>query len=120
MSSPRHSIGSCPICGDGLCGIRILSGTDGQTYPLVICDECEATWTEPDLSRKPHFPDPENALSPVDGQALWGSHSHWADLAECVACGWLDRIDPALTSHGPEPSDDDPLSTPPATRTDPA
>ena len=114
MPTPRHSVGPCPSCGDGLGGIRIYTSGNGTTYPLVVCDECDAVWTEPDLSRRPTFPDPEDARSPIDGQPLWGADSHWADLAECAACGWLAQVDPTLHHHGPLPADDDPLATPPA------
>lgn len=112
MSTPRHSIGFCPVCGDGLVGIRVYSQDGNARYPLGVCDECEAIWTVPDLARKPIFPAAEDARSPVDGQPLWGTGSHWADLVECAELGWSDAIDPELNMHGVEPDDDDPLSPP--------
>ena len=76
MTTPHHSIDFCPICGGGLCGIRIVgdSGDVDQSPPhaLIICDECEAIWLEPDVSTVHQYPDLENAVSPVGGQPLWG------------------------------------------------
>jgi hypothetical protein len=112
MATPCHSIGFCPICGDGLCGIRIYQSDDNSTYGLVVCDECDAVWTEPNLSTKPFFPDTEDERSPIDGQPIWGATSHWADLRECALLGWLAAIDPILHCHGQQPSDDDPLDSP--------
>ncbi len=114
MSTPSFSVGQCPICGDGLCGIRIYHADSPRAYGLVICDECEALWTEPNLSLKPVFPgvfaDSDMACSPVDGWPLWDGSSHWADLQECARLGWLSAIDPALVYHGPQPQDDDPTA----------
>jgi hypothetical protein len=112
MATPFHSIGVCPICGDGLCGIRTYESGHDSTYGLIVCDECDAIWTEPDLSAKPHFPDTEDERSPVDGQPIWGPTSHWADLNECARLGWLESIDPRLNHHGQQPGDDDPLHPP--------
>jgi hypothetical protein len=110
MAHPCHSIGFCPVCGDGLCGIRIFTRHAQDPYGLVVCDECDAVWTSPDLSGKPIFPDPEDARSPIDGQPLWGPDSHWADLHECARLGWFSQINPALSRHGIPPVDDDPLA----------
>ena len=113
MSNPCHSIGFCPICGDGLCGIRIYQTDSDSTYGLIVCDECDAVWTEPDLSREPYYPDSEDARSPIDGQPIWSPSSNWADLRECALLGWLGAIDPVLHCHGEQPGDDDPLDSPP-------
>jgi hypothetical protein len=110
MANPCHSIGFCPVCGDGLCGIRIYTRHGQEPYGLVVCDECDAVWATPDLSGKPIFPDTEDARSPVDGQPLWGPSSHWADLHECARLGWFSEIHPALSRHGIPPIDDDPLA----------
>jgi hypothetical protein len=112
MATPCHSIGTCPICGDGLCGIRIYATNDDSSYGLVVCDECDAVWTEPNLATKPYIPDSEDERSPVDGQPIWGATSHWADLHECALLGWLEAIDPKLHYHGHPPGDDDPLRSP--------
>lgn len=112
MANPCHSIGFCPICGDGLCGVRIYQSDNDSTYGMVVCDHCDAVWTEPDLSAQPYFPDTEDERSPIDGQPIWGSASHWADLQECALLGWLTAIDPVLNYHGQQLSDDDPLTAP--------
>ena len=110
MSAPLHSIGICPVCGAGLCGVRVYEGGEAGIYPLAICDECEAIWTEPDLDRKPIFPDPEDARSPVDGQPLWGESSHWADLQEIAFVGWDDHIESELSYHDPDSAADEKLT----------
>lgn len=108
MSTPSHSIGFCPVCGDGLCGVRIFQAESHTPYGLVVCDECGAVWQQPNLSIKPFFPDFEDERSPIDGQPLWGATSRWADLDDCAMLGWLDAIDPRLDSPGGIPVDDDP------------
>jgi hypothetical protein len=55
-----HYVGSCPCCGQGLLGIRICCE---QGMGLVVCEECEAIWVHPDLSRRAAF-------SAVTGRAL--------------------------------------------------
>ena len=120
---PRHSIDFCPICGGGLCGIRII-GSQNATQPtsggaddtttdhppphgLVICDECEAVWIEPDVSTVHQYPDLENAVSPVSGQSLWGEGSRWANREEIAAFGWSEAVNPALDAEPNAELDDD-------------
>ena len=109
MSKPFHSIGICPVCETGLCGVRIIVPTDQPPYPLAVCDECEAMWTTPDLSQEPLFSSAEAAVNPIDGLPLWGPDAHWADLGECDRVGWIEAIDPGLHYHGTRPEHDDPL-----------
>lgn len=124
--SPFHSISQCPICEGGLCGVRICGLPDkqhrqpdsdefvgitdppfgGEAAPLVdttagphglvICDECEAIWLEPDTSTEHQYPDPENAKCPVCGDHLWNGNNHWANLAEVAFLGYENKIDPSL------------------------
>ncbi len=78
--SPKHSIDFCPICGGGLCGIRICGVDDdganskinsdntGETpsrffatgsaepHGLIVCDECEAIWLMPDVTTPHQYP----------------------------------------------------------------
>jgi hypothetical protein len=113
---PRHSIGFCPICGGGLCGIRICginldgterrfarTGSDGP-HGLVICDECEAIWLEPDLATAHQYPDIEDARCPVCDEPLWGPTSRWATTQDAVVLGWDDAIDSRLDATTDEGS----------------
>lgn len=105
--SPRHSIDFCPLCGGGLCGIRIcsiqsenISALDPNKpesfHGLVVCDECDAIWLEPDLNTAHQYPDVENAQCPVCDAALWGSNSRWATSDDLILLQWDMAIDPAL------------------------
>ena len=120
--SPHHSVGFCPICGGGLCGIRICGipseSTQGDVKPtqspvasaaqeaglpvaanphgLIVCDECEAIWLDPDVASEHTYPDSENALCPICGKALWGPASRWADQADVEALGWSYAVRPEL------------------------
>ncbi len=100
---PKHSVATCPICGGGLCGIRIcvLEGCeDGPGQPgihgLVVCDECDAIWLEPDVSTVHQYPALDNAKCPICNLPLWGEQSHWAEMAEIQRLGWEMGVDTAL------------------------
>ena len=115
--SPKHSIGFCPICGGGLCGIRICGvdrvsadvhlsePTDHQStdHGFVICDECDATWLAPDLDTSHQYPDVEDARCPICSEQLWGDTSRWADWKDIQSLGWefaVDRKLDATTDEG--------------------
>ncbi len=98
--SPKHSIDFCPICGGGLCGVRICglpSDSSSQveetaTHGLVVCDECEAIWLEPDLTSDHQYASIEDARCPVCSKPLWHSSSRWADSNDLESLGWSHRI----------------------------
>ncbi|WP_068260593.1 hypothetical protein [Rubripirellula obstinata] len=122
-----HSIDFCPICGGGLCGIRIIgslpadSNNDdsadsatatasataadaqnsslAQPHGLVICDECEAIWLEPDVSTVHQYPDLEKAASPVNGMPIWGDGSRWASMEDIEWLGWTEAVNPELDAE---------------------
>ena len=96
---PLHSIAHCPICGGGLCGVRICAGDD-PTEPLpgrgfILCDECEAVWMQPDVSSEHLYVDPETPKCPICGGNLWRT-SRWATHDEIRQLGWSAAIDPKL------------------------
>ena len=106
--SPIHSIGFCPICGGGLCGIRIC-GVDPATaddrfeklandgpHGFVICDECDATWLAPDLKTAHQYPDIEDERCPICGEPLWGTASRWAEWQDIESLGWEFAVDRSL------------------------
>lgn len=107
--SPRHSVRFCPICGGGLCGIRLCTGdseADRNLLPphgLIVCDECEAIWLEPDLASDHQYADAVDTRCPICCQPLWGEAGRWADMKDIGTLGWtaavnrdLDRIDDPL------------------------
>jgi len=94
--TPEHSIDYCPICGGGLCGIRICGIQTDAPHGLVVCDECEAIWQQPDITTEHGYPDAGNARCPKCEAPLWGEQSRWATLEDCVALGWEHAVNPAL------------------------
>ncbi len=106
--SPQHSIDFCPLCGGGLCGIRICGfqregdlAQDSRInaefpHGLVVCDECDAIWLEPDLTTAHQYPDVENAKCPICHDALWGPNSRWANRSDLARLQWDMAINPAL------------------------
>ena len=65
-------------------------------HGLVVCDECEAIWLEPDTTSEHQYPDPENAKCPVCGDHLWNGNNHWANRVEVAFLGYGSKIDSAL------------------------
>jgi len=105
--SPKHSIGFCPICGGGLCGVRIC-GVDpisadarfttpanhkSDAHGFVICDECDAIWLAPDLDTSHQYPDIEQTRCPICSEQLWGERCRWADWREIESLGWEFAVD---------------------------
>lgn len=70
--------------------------TDDQPHGLIVCDECEAIWLEPDSTSQHLYPDAEDPCCPICQKALWGSQSRWANWDDCAQLGWLDYINPQL------------------------
>jgi len=103
--SPKHSIDDCPICGGGLCGIRICGSPtradhqeqpiapDDASHGLIVCDECEAIWLAPDTSTDHQYAEAENAACPVCSEPLWGPQSRWASLDDIQSLGWTSAVD---------------------------
>ncbi len=78
-----YHAGSCPVCGDGLLGMRVCGD-----HALIVCDECEALWTDPACAGAARFPKGEASLCPICGESLWGPQAHWADDAEVRELNW--------------------------------
>ena len=114
--NPKHSIDYCPICGGGLCGIRIcglssdssvsdspvLGRRGDNIHGLIVCDECEAIWLDPNVSTDHLYPDPVHALCPVCRDPLWGDNSRWASHADIEALGWSDQVNHDLDIRSDE------------------
>jgi hypothetical protein len=92
MQSQIIYVKSCPICGDGLCRIRVCLH-DQVVTGLVLCDECESMWKDPGmqerLARDANDCDPR---CPDCSESLWGENAHWANVGEVCLLGWFDRV----------------------------
>jgi hypothetical protein len=97
MSSPRspsdssrsgapelHYVGFCSVCGTGPVGIRVCANGG---HPVMLCDECDATWTEPNLSGDPTFPAQPSLPCPICSGSLRKPPAHWALQDEIEAFG---------------------------------
>lgn len=98
----RYSVGQCPICGGGLCSIRAYfddeNGGEKLTHGLVVCDECEAIWLQPDTKGVHVYADSESPLCPVSGKPLYApQYSRWANADDVAALNWSDAVDSSLT-----------------------
>lgn len=90
-NKPWIYLGNCPACKEGLVRVR-ASGSAGARKLYALCDECEAYWLEPDISREPRFPDPENQICPVTGGDMFGEQSSWATEAEVAGSEWQEKV----------------------------
>ena len=121
-----YYVGLCPRCEEGLLGIRVC---DSQAN--ILCDECDALWTNPQHIDGVPFMVQADPPCPECGQSLWGKQAHWADRREVESVNWWsnvigeagdrsesggprtpDRIDP-LADHSPPgsaSSHDDPAT----------
>lgn len=113
--SPKHSIDLCPICGGGLCGIRIcgiqprdegapIAKEYENAHGLIVCDECEAIWLEPDVTTDHQYPNSEDAGCPICTAYLWGEASRWAGPADITALGWEESVNHDLDIN-PDPGE---------------
>ncbi len=106
--SPKHSIDFCPVCGGGLCGIRIC-GVDNRSrdelfaitastepHGLIVCDECEAIWLEPDICTSHQYTDIEHPKCPICQASLWGASSRWANAGDIELLNWQYAVNPDL------------------------
>jgi hypothetical protein len=89
---PWTYVGSCPRCGSGLARIRLCGVATRQMHGLVVCDECEAIWLNPDLEKPPIYSRSEVAQSPRTGESIWDPPNRWATLEDIGLLGWFDRI----------------------------
>ncbi|EGF27886.1 hypothetical protein RBWH47_01129 [Rhodopirellula baltica WH47] len=104
-SDVRHSVGSCPICEQGLCSIRACGLVDDKpSHGLVVCDECEAIWLQPNIQGVHIYADAETPKCPIDQSPLYQGNNRWATLDDIDRLGWSDAVSPDLT-YQPESDD---------------
>jgi hypothetical protein len=80
-----YDVGPCPICGQGLLGVRICCGT-----PVILCDECDAAWASPELSER--LSTTTDPVCRLCGVSLWGDQALWATREQIVAAGWWPQV----------------------------
>ncbi len=93
----RYVVGFCPVCETGLGIVRVHAPGPDRLQGLVVCDECEAIWQQPDLSTEHLYPDAESPRVPGSGSPLYGPATRVATLADLRQLGWQDKIDVTLT-----------------------
>tara|TARA_R110002049_G_scaffold27321_2_gene94333 strand:- start:602448 stop:602747 length:300 start_codon:yes stop_codon:yes gene_type:complete len=71
-------------------------------HGLIVCDECEAIWLEPDTSTDHVYPSAEDAACPICALPLWGPQSRWATQADIEVLGWTHAVNPALDMSSDE------------------
>ncbi len=92
MSQALIYAGTCPVCEGGLCRVRICGVASNHLHGLILCDECEAAWSDPDTKQARLKLDIENPVSPVTGESLWDESNRWATLEDICLLGWHDRL----------------------------
>lgn len=85
---PWIHIGNCPVCDDGLCRVRCCVDDLGEKHLIALCDECEASWLEPDTLAPHLYPDPQEALWPSTDIPLYGPNTRWATLEDIRGTDW--------------------------------
>lgn len=90
-ATPWIHIGECPVCVDGLCRVRTCDPSSGARHFYAICDECEATWTRPDVDSKKTFPDAQDPRCPICAAKLYGEQSHWSVAEELADSEWAEN-----------------------------
>jgi len=102
---PAGYLDLCPVCEQGSCRVRCARSADGALVALVVCDECEAIWQQPNLQGEPYYSDPAEPRCPTTGWPLWDPDRwHWAAPQEMEELGWR-RSEPAVSSPGVLPED---------------
>jgi hypothetical protein len=82
-----HYLATCPICEQGLIGVRICC--QGRE-PLALCDECEAIWYEPSCQGQPVYPRDDQC--PRCGRPLWERPGRWATRRDIERVGWAKHV----------------------------
>ena len=79
-------LGECRICGTGPLGLRTC-GQCGRV--VVLCDECDAVWTDENIAGEPVFSRDPALPCPTCSGSLLELPSHWATWEEIDATKWL-------------------------------
>ncbi|QDU90114.1 hypothetical protein Pla175_35140 [Pirellulimonas nuda] len=83
---PMYYVGFCRVCTTGPLGVRAC-GHCGRLS--ILCDECDAAWSDANLAGPPKFASEADLPCPECGKSLVGEPSHWADVSEIHDTPWL-------------------------------
>ena len=83
---PMTYVGFCRICGTGPLGLRECGGCNAV---VVLCDECDATWTDADFSSKPRFAQAGRLPCPHCEASLIEKPSRWATKTKINGVAWV-------------------------------
>ena len=81
-----YYVGFCRICGSGPLGLRECGGCSAV---VVLCDECDAVWSDADFTAKPKFADEGELPCPHCQTSLVESPSRWAQKTTLDDTAWL-------------------------------
>ena len=81
-----YYVGFCRICGTGPLGLREC-GECGRV--VVLCDECDAVWTDADFSAAPIFASEDGLPCPNCEASLYDTPSRWATKKKINATDWV-------------------------------
>ncbi len=81
-----HYVGFCRICGTGPLGLREC-GNCGEI--VVLCDECDAAWTDANFAAKPMFAGERDLPCPYCAASLTDAPSQWASESKIAKVAWL-------------------------------
>jgi hypothetical protein len=94
------------LCGIRICGLTPAESASQQRgdsiHGLVVCDECEAIWLDPDVKSDHVYPNPTDSACPICCQPLWGPTSRWANDEDVRALGWSDAVNHDLDMNAGE------------------
>jgi hypothetical protein len=84
--TPIPYVRTCPLCEQGRCRVRV-GEADDRIFSCVVCDECEATWSDPGMRQRFPQPSAEQPTFPYHRSSLWGPGTRWADTADLCLLG---------------------------------
>jgi len=82
-----YYVGICPQCEEGLLGIRVCGAQS-----VVLCDECDALWSQPLAEDNQPLMMQADPPCPECGASLWDEQAHWAERLEVENTGWWGQV----------------------------
>jgi len=81
-----YYVGFCRICGTGPLGLRECGRCESV---VVLCDECDAVWTDADFSARPQFANEGELPCPHCEASLIKKPSRWATKGKINDVAWV-------------------------------
>ena len=79
-------VGFCRVCGTGPLGLRSCGACSAV---VILCDECDAMWTDADLNAEPSSSGEGDSLCPLCNGSLIATPSRWATEKDLESVDWL-------------------------------